>query len=296
MTAAPGAGWWPALPAIETLSGCFESGLLVIDQSDRLLFCSEWMAFTLSLPRELLQPHATTGRQLMDHIASTVPNPPPMVRERLLLAPDRRIACEEFEIAGPPRSVVRWVARHVSQPEPALVVVCTDITAEVDLAVTRERQAVTDALTGLLNRRGIEPQIFREMHLSARHMTPLSVALLDIDHFKQVNDRHGHNAGDQVLHAVADTILHTVRAADMAARWGGEEFLVMLPQTDLEPARRAGERIRAAVEALRLPMVGPITLSGGVARFDSPERLSDLIGRADKRLYEAKGSGRNCIR
>jgi diguanylate cyclase (GGDEF)-like protein len=177
-----------------------------------------------------------------------------------------------------------------------VVVVCTDITAEVDLASTRERQATTDPLTGLLNRRGVEPQLTRAMHLATRHGTSLSVALFDIDHFKRVNDRYGHNVGDQLLRAVAGAIARTIRGGDLVARWGGEEFLVVLPHTDLEPAHCAADRIRRAVEALRVAEIGPVTISGGVATFSAGEPLSETVGRADKLLYEAKAGGRNQIR
>jgi diguanylate cyclase (GGDEF)-like protein len=289
--AGPG-GWRGALPFIEKLAGCLEGGLLLVDPGDGVVYCSEWMADILGLPGA----RPTTGRQLLDHLARMVPNPPPAVRDRLLLAPDRQVLCEEFEMPGPPRSVVRWVARRVREPEPAVVVVCSDITAEVDLASTRERQAVTDPLTGLLNRRGAEPQIAREIHQAARYATPLGAILLDIDHFKSVNDQHGHAAGDLVLRAVAGAIVQSVRACDIAARWGGEEFLVILPHTPLEGARHAGERIRLAVEGLRMDGIPRVTISGGAACLGNAERLSDLLARADQSLYAAKAGGRNRIR
>jgi diguanylate cyclase (GGDEF)-like protein len=285
--------WRRALPCVEALAGCFEAGLMVIDLHDRILFASEWMTSIFGMERAELE--AQTGTALVERLAALVPDPPPMLRDHLLLAPDRRIVCEEFEIPGPARSVVRWVARHVSAPEPAIVVVCTDITAEVDIASTRERLAVTDPLTGMLNRRGIEPQLFREMSQADRNGKPLSVIMVDVDHFKKVNDQYGHNVGDLVLREVANIVGRTIRGSDLAARWGGEEFLVLLPSTDLEAARRAGERIRAAVESFQLSEGHRITVSGGVARYQSPERLTEMISRADKLLYEAKACGRNRV-
>jgi len=280
------------LPFVEALASCLEAGLLLIDPADRVVFCGDWITSTFGLPPGGLR----TGRELLEHLAALVPNPPPMLQDGLLLAPDHPVICEEFEIPGPPRSAVRWVARRVHEPAPAVVVVCTDITAEVDLASTRERQAVTDDLTGLLNRRGIEPQIVREMHQAMRHAIPLSIALFDIDHFKSVNDRHGHAAGDQVLRAVAGAITQSIRGGDLAARWGGEEFLLVLPHTSLEGARHAGDRIRVAVEALRVGDIPGVTISGGIACFESREDLSKVLARADANLYAAKAGGRNQIR
>jgi diguanylate cyclase (GGDEF)-like protein len=286
--------WVRALPCLEAVAGCIEAGLMVIDLGDRIVFASEWVASLFGLERAALE--RLSGSELVERLAAMVPDPPPMVRDRLLLAPDRRIVCEEFEIPGPARSVVRWVARRVSQPEPALVVVCTDITAEVDIASTRERHAVTDSLTSMLNRRGIEPQLFREMNQASRQGTPLGVVVLDIDHFKRVNDEYGHNVGDLVLREVGTIVSRAIRGSDVAARWGGEEFLVVLPGTDLEAAHCAAERIRAAVEGFHLSPSHGITVSAGVASYRSPERLAEMIARADRKLYEAKACGRNCVR
>jgi diguanylate cyclase (GGDEF)-like protein len=283
-----------ALPCLEALAGCIEAGLMVIDLNDRIVFSSEWIASLVGMERAALE--QLSGTELVDRLAALVPDPPPMVRDRLLLAPDRRIVCEEFEIPGPARSVVRWVARRVSQPEPALVVVCTDITAEVVIASTRERHAVTDSLTTMLNRRGIEPQLFREINQATRQGTPLGVVVIDVDHFKRVNDEYGHNVGDLVLREVGTIISRAIRGSDVAARWGGEEFLVLLPATDLEAARCAAERIRVAVETFRLSPSHGITVSAGVASYRTPERLAEMIARADRNLYEAKASGRNCVR
>jgi len=140
---------------------------------------------------------------------------------------------------------------------------------------------VTDTLTGLANRRGIDQHMRREVARVLRHGYRLSFVLLDIDHFKKVNDRFGHGMGDEVLRRVADTMSRTLRASDLAARWGGEEFLVVLTDTGLDGARMCAERIRAAVEALSLPRVSHVTISAGVAELTSGEDLSVALLRAD---------------
>jgi diguanylate cyclase (GGDEF)-like protein len=175
-------------------------------------------------------------------------------------------------------------------------VVCTDITAEVDLTAAYERLAVTDRLTGLANRRGAEQLIRRELLRSKRYAVPLSFALFDIDHFKRINDTHGHGTGDQVLRQVARTIAAGLRESDLAARWGGEEFLVVLPNTGLENAYLCAERIRRSVAKMSVQMGETVTISGGVVQYTPSEKLNDILVRADGLLYMAKNEGRNRLR
>jgi diguanylate cyclase (GGDEF)-like protein len=236
-----------------------------------------------------------TPEQLVAHIGGLVDDAPARVRQGRLLAADTAIVCEEFELRRPNRAVVRWVARKLPTPEPCQVVVVTDITAEVDLTAAYERLALTDPLTGLTNRRGAEQVIRREIHRARRYGNEVAFVLLDVDHFKLVNDSHGHGMGDEVLRLVAHAIAARLRDSDLPARWGGEEFLLLLPNTPLEAARMCAERIRASVSTLTTPIARPVTISGGVVQLLSGESLPDVIARADALLYEAKRSGRNRI-
>jgi diguanylate cyclase (GGDEF)-like protein len=120
--------------------------------------------------------------------------------------------------------------------------------------------------------------------------------MLDLDHFKSVNDRLGHGVGDQVLQTVARAISRTLRETDLAARWGGEEFLLILPSTSLESAVACAERVRNLVADLPLATGDRVTVSGGVAQLRHGEDLADVVARADQALYEAKAAGRNQIR
>jgi diguanylate cyclase (GGDEF)-like protein len=228
-------------------------------------------------------------------VATLVDDPPQLLRDRRILPRDAAIVCEEFELARPSRSVIRWVARQLQTPAPAQIVVCTDITAEVDLTAAYERLAVTDRLTGLSNRRGAEQVAKREIVRVRRFAAPLSFVIFDIDHFKAVNDTQGHGAGDQVLQRVARTIAGQLRETDLCARWGGEEFLVVLPNTPLDGALGCADRIRRAVAAQVLPAGGPVTISGGVAQLQPGELLDEVVARADAQLYKAKTSGRNLV-
>ena len=133
---------------------------------------------------------------------------------------------------------------------------------------------------------------------SVRTGAPLSAIVLDLDHFKALNDRHGHQAGDEVLETVGATLRRGVRASDFAGRWGGEEFVVLLPDTDPEGALQAAETMRASFDGLQVPAVtAHITASLGVATL--PDHAADgstLIRAADRALYCAKAAGRNCVR
>lgn len=146
--------------------------------------------------------------------------------------------------------------------------------------------ATHDSLTGLPNRRALEEQLPREMARARRAGSPLCVAIIDIDHFKEYNDSHGHLAGDEVLRACARAWDESLRGEDTIVRFGGEEFLVLLPET---PAEQAAE----IVERLRMTTPMGQTCSAGLAVWDHGESIDDLLGRADKALYLAKASGRN---
>jgi diguanylate cyclase (GGDEF)-like protein len=158
-------------------------------------------------------------------------------------------------------------------------------------------RAQQDPLTGLLHHGQFWCSLKTEVARARRYERPLSVAMLDIDCFKGLNDRHGHLAGDRVLTAVASAIRRLCRDSDIAARYGGEEFAVALPETPLEGALHWAEKIRRAIEESGLgPHAEPITVSIGVAALDpsapTPRRLVDA---ADRQLYRAKARGRNCV-
>jgi len=159
-----------------------------------------------------------------------------------------------------------------------------------------EQLSVTDALTGLLNRRYIEQRLDEEVKRSGRHGYPMSFLLLDVDHFKSYNDTYGHPAGDVALKLVADVIKDTLRGADVAARFGGEEFAILLPQTVDEEAGAIAERVRRNIEATEFPH-REVTVSIGVASCSSELcSTTGLVEAADKALYDAKHNGRNGVR
>lgn len=161
--------------------------------------------------------------------------------------------------------------------------------------------AVTDALTGLNNRRYLDTHLGRLVERSNKHDRPLSVLITDIDHFKAINDVHGHEGGDEVLREFAKRLRGAVRGADLACRYGGEEFVVIMPDTSQDVAAQIAERLRGAIAAVAFKVPSsavdvPVTTSVGVATLDTVgEDAASLLRRADQALYQAKNAGRNRV-
>ena len=157
-------------------------------------------------------------------------------------------------------------------------------------------QARTDALTGLLNRRGFETQMAFAVALARRSSRPLSLITVDVDHFKRVNDTYGHEAGDEVLRRLARTLESRLRGSDVVARLGGEEFVALLPDTDLNGAQSIAQALVTAMAEQQDPVVGTITVSAGVATMRGAEDTgAAMLRRGDAALYDAKGQGRNRV-
>jgi diguanylate cyclase (GGDEF)-like protein len=160
------------------------------------------------------------------------------------------------------------------------------------------RAAAADELTGLSTYRVLRERLAFEIERSKRSNEGFAVLFLDLERFKLVNDHHGHEAGNDILRAVADEIRHAVRASDVAARYGGDEFVVILTRTDLDGAARVAEALRAGIEGIGRRLgypAGLITVSVGVAEFDHNEPEGDLLVSADRALYRAKAAGRNAV-
>jgi two-component system cell cycle response regulator len=168
------------------------------------------------------------------------------------------------------------------------------------LVAEAQRLASTDTLTGLYNRRAFVERLDNARAMSEKDLVPISFLLLDIDHFKKVNDTFGHEAGDAVLQGVARVLLSMARKSDFVARWGGEEFVIALTQTAEAGARVAAERVRRAVAETRFPLPSghshKASASIGLVSADGPGwNLGDLLSRADKAMYNAKNRGRNRV-
>jgi diguanylate cyclase (GGDEF)-like protein len=170
-------------------------------------------------------------------------------------------------------------------------------TVSLDITALRkdDAAAVTDYLTGAANRRAMARSLRQALHRARRQGHTYAVVLLDVDHFKQVNDAHGHAVGDRVLQDVVACLRRSCRPGDVIARWGGEEFLVLLPDTAGSEAVEVAERMRQRVEGHVFEGVGSVTVSLGVAVARSGEGTREVVGRADAACYGAKRAGRNRV-
>jgi diguanylate cyclase (GGDEF)-like protein len=163
-----------------------------------------------------------------------------------------------------------------------------------------KRQSIVDPLTGLFNRRYMDETLLRELSRAKRKGCPLSFVMIDVDHFKSINDRLGHEAGDAVLRTIASQLKKNVREGDLVCRFGGEEIVILLPECDQQDALVRAEKLRHAISTLDLShtgkAIGPITASFGVASYPtSASSVESLIGAADRAMYQAKSSGRNQV-
>jgi diguanylate cyclase (GGDEF)-like protein/PAS domain S-box-containing protein len=156
--------------------------------------------------------------------------------------------------------------------------------------------SITDPLTNVYNRRFFMQMLKQEIERAQRTGRSFSVIMLDLDHFKSVNDRFGHAAGDLVLKTIADAVDRRIRKTDILARWGGEEFIILLPETPVDSAANLAEELRANLSSLIMPEVGHVTASFGVAGYVPSDTVDTIVMRADHMLYEAKAAGRNCVR
>lgn len=160
------------------------------------------------------------------------------------------------------------------------------------------KMTIVDGLTGAYNKRYLFESLGRELPRANRYKRPLSVLMVDIDHFKSINDDYGHLAGDAVLKELSSVIQGRLRPDDVLSRYGGEEFVVVLPETDLAGAATAAESLRALVETSHFHFEGEpikVTISIGVAQYDGTSDVTALLKAADDKLYEAKNSGRNRV-
>jgi|GEM_PF-3384306 len=158
-----------------------------------------------------------------------------------------------------------------------------------------EELAMRDHLTHALNRRSFLNISKLEMARAARHGRPLSLAILDLDFFKRINDAHGHHTGDNVLVKLSQLVRQNIRKMDMFVRWGGEEFIILAPETDLPSMVQLSEKLRNLIQVHQSPRTPSITASFGVTEFDFSESIDSLVIRADKALYRAKARGRNRV-
>jgi len=207
---------------------------------------------------------------------------------------------EEIEIELPDgsRKVLLQSGVPLVDPSGAIVgglIVSVDITDRVALEDRLKLAVDTDPLTHADSRRRFYEVLTAEMARSNRYQRPLSLGMFDIDRFKEINDRFGHLAGDHVLERISELVLGQLREGAHLSRFGGDEFMVLLPETRLADAVMIVERLRETLSGARFDVVGSVTCSFGVCEYLDEESVDNFIRRADRALYEAKAAGRNCV-
>lgn len=176
-----------------------------------------------------------------------------------------------------------------------VVMTFLDITERKQVEQEIHALAATDSLTGVANRRTFTELLEGEIVRARRYGTPLALVMYDIDHFKAVNDTHGHDVGDEVLKDITELVRTSIRAADVVARWGGEEFVILVPQSGIDGVLAMAEKLRAAIAGTTFGKAGTVTASFGVTVFSQQDDRASLLKKADDALYKAKANGRNRV-
>jgi diguanylate cyclase (GGDEF)-like protein len=201
----------------------------------------------------------------------------------------------EIKVGAGARQATFELHTHYIQELDLIRVYALDITDRKMAEEEIHLLATTDCLTGIANRREFTAILEREAARVKRYSKPFSLTMYDLDYFKRVNDTFGHDVGDCVLQAVTNLVKESIRSADVVARWGGEEFMVLMPETDMQAARKAAEKMRRAIGGHCFDKVGNLTASFGIAAFEPQDDLHSLLKRVDDALYRAKDKGRNRV-
>jgi diguanylate cyclase (GGDEF)-like protein len=275
-----------------TMLAHIDDGVALLDANRHVILANEALAAMMDLPKERVIGLPPEG--FLAQVVTLLEDPDAFRAE--FAETGNRPRHREYTFARPRRRILRraWTPVRLIEGD-GFLVTWHDVTAERDLLEEREKQLLVDALTGIPNRRAADEALRMEHERKKRTGSPMSVALFDIDHFKQVNDRHGHAVGDAVLQLVGPTLEGQGRLTDTIARWGGEEFVAIL-NVPLDGARAFCERARQSIEKLACPPVERITISVGIAELAPGESTASALERADGHLYQAKAAGRNRVR
>ncbi len=208
---------------------------------------------------------------------------------------DRNIAKITNKKTGELQTFMVKAAKFLDEEEELYIVTMSDITELESRAKILETLATTDALTKIFNRLKLNELLSFEVKKSDRYRLPLTLIMLDIDHFKDINDTYGHDIGDEVLVKLCETISCNIRETDVFARWGGEEFMIMLPNTSLDGAKVMAENLRMEIESACFEKAQRVTASFGVAEYSPDSSIREFLKQVDDSLYAAKRGGRNMV-
>ncbi|MGL1892761.1 MAG: sensor domain-containing diguanylate cyclase [Spirochaetaceae bacterium] len=281
-----------------TILDTIKDGILLIDKDLEVHAWNQWLEInTKILKKDII------GKKLSDIFPEVLEKKiARKIRVTLSLKSDvfMNSIVDKYLIKIPQNKMIKSVYENMQQDvvfsfyEPGLVsIVIYDQTLLLEAKEKITLQATTDQLTGAFNRFKFTEVLDLEISRTRRYKKPLSLILLDIDHFKNVNDTHGHLVGDTVLICLSQIIHNLIRDTDLFARWGGEEFILLLPETSLEDGLLLAERIRIKISEYNFEPVTQITCSLGLTLFNLEDNHDSFIKRADDALYRAKESGRN---
>jgi len=279
------------------INGAQDYAIFTLDRTGRVDEWNRSLGRFTDIPRD----------RVIGMMLSMLFDAPPTIEPQSLLEEALQKGGARFEGRMPSHGTSQRTAQAIVSPlididgvPTGFGVVLHDTTARTEHEQRLVKLATTDPLTGMMNRRSFLEAAELELRRSTRYGRPLSVLMIDVDHFKSVNDRFGHDVGDRVLIALAQACRRTVREVDLVARLGGEEFAILAPETALANAGLLGERLRAAISALEVPTptgILRITASIGVASrsADPTDSFAEILKRSDLALYEAKGTGRDRV-
>lgn len=284
-----------------------ENGILIVDPDLKIIFWNRWLALQTGISRQEAE-----GRLLSDLFPETGFN---LLKRKVKIALKlgsstfTSSSVEKYIIPIKLQQITKSTFKHMRQEvvisplsEERASIIIYDNTALLEAKAVidenlqiMEKQATTDTLTGCYNRKMFNDLLTAEVKKADRHSKIFSLIIFDIDNFKSVNDTYGHLAGDDVLIEIGSLTKSIIRQSDYFARWGGEEFAVLLPETTLQGAALLAEKIRAGIMSHRFAEIGNLTCSFGVAQFVPDEAKDTLISNADWALYHAKNNGKNQV-
>ena len=273
---------------LKALMASIQAGVMVIDvKKHRIVDVNEAAANLIGTPKEKI-----IGKECHEYVCPAEKGKCPITDLKQVIDNTERylIGAEGKKIP-----ILKTVVPITFKHHKYLLESFIDITERKLMEEELKRLATTDSLTQAYNRTMFEEVIKREIERAKRRKNPLSIVMFDIDHFKELNDTYGHNAGDYVLKTLTQIVKNNFRAIDYIVRWGGEEFLIIAPDTNLGGAEVLAEKIRKAIENYNFDKVNQITVSFGVTQFKKDDTEDTLIKRADDALYKAKEKGRNRV-
>ena len=285
---------------LQLITDILDEGLLILDRDHRIIFANpEALKLTGYTREEIMAVPPFSA--LFSCRPDGRPFPPDAIPLATQLARGNSYTDPQGTLVQRSGELLPVMISGRPAPDGQAVIAFRDTTLQREHLKSLERlnrllkhQAATDPLTGICNRMVFDQHLSRERHKAARSGRPFSLLLFDIDHFKQVNDIHGHAKGDQVLKALAKLVSRNIRTIDLFARWGGEEFVILPPDIHTDGALSLAEKLRAKIQAHDF---GPdLTASFGVTTYQKGDTDTDLINRADAALYRAKHDGRNLVR